>query len=443
MERKNQSSRRFLRVLAVVVAAGALSGCSWHKDRRSIKSFFEHRKDAQEQEQERLAEEKARKEAAEDGDGQAKGQEAKDAAGPAAKAKEPQIRSESVMARKDQVRGLFGFRPSFPIFRGKNTEEIAKQVHDWGVNAVWTDRKTLSNTALIEALHAWQVQVFTTVAMFSGWRGRNRPIKKDGKPFEPYVPGHWYQGSCPNQPRDLVQKLAEIRDVATHFDIDGVWLDALRYPTFWETPKPNVEMTCFDPVCLEKFQDWVGVAFPEELRSLQDRAEWILQNREREWVRFRMACITDITKQCAQVLKKANPKVKLGMFTVPWRRKETRGGEMNAIERIIAQDYPNLAKYVDVFSPMVYHRMCDEPVEWIGEIVDWVAKETRKPVVPIIQAHGEPKCEWHPYRLPDDEFVSALQTARDGTSSGVTIFTLEYVLKEERLRAVAQDFRTP
>lgn len=443
MARENQCNRRrFLRALGATAAAGALSGCFWRRDEDSVKGFFRHKKRAEKQERKRLAkQEKARKKAAEAE--LAEAEAAPGEAGPAAAAKEEQMRSAPVLERKDQLRGLFGFHTSFPIFRGKNAEEIAKQLHDWGVNAVWTDRKTLANAALIEALHAWQVQVFTTVAMFSGWHGRNRPIKKDGKPFSPYVPGHWYQGSCPNQPDDLVQKLAEIRDDASHFDIDGVWLDALRYPTFWETPKPNAELSCFDPVCLEKFQDWVGVAFPEELRSLQDRAEWILKNREKEWVRFRMECITDITRQCAAVLKKANPKAKLGMFSVPWRRKETRGGEMNAIERIIAQDYPSLAKYVDVFSPMVYHRMCGEPVQWIGEIVDWVARETGKPVVPIIQANGEPKCEWNPYRLPEDEFVKALQTAREGASSGAIVFTLEYVLKEERLKAVAQDFRTP
>jgi hypothetical protein len=425
--------------LGAAAAASALSGCfgRWRKERRSVRKFFKHKREAEEEEQDRLArEEKERRKEAE-----AAAKQAQTTA--ATQQKEKQLRAQPITARKDQIRGIFGFDPSLPIFKGKNVEEIAKQVHDWGVNAVWTDRKTLARTALVEALHAWQIQVFTTVAMFVGWHERNRPIRADGTPFQPYVPGHWYQGSCPNQPDDIGRKLAEIKDTATHFDVDGVWLDAVRYPTFWETPKPNAEMTCFCPVCLEKFQDWVGVAFPEEVRSVQDKADWILKNREKDWSRFRMECITDITKQCAEVLKKARPKAKLGIFCVPWRRKETRGDEMNAIERIIAQDYPSLAKHADVFSPMVYHKMCGETVEWIGEVTDWVAQETRRPVWPVIQAHGEPRCEWNPYRLSDAEFAGALRAAREGASSGAVVFTLEYLLREKKLEAMAKDFLAP
>jgi hypothetical protein len=116
---------------------------------------------------------------------------------------------------------------------------------------------------------------------------------------------------------------------------------------------------------------------------------------------------------------------------------------MNAIERIIAQDYPSLAKHADVFSPMVYHKMCRETVEWIGEVTDWVAQETRRPVWPVIQAHGEPRCEWNPYRLSDAEFAGALRAAREGASSGAVVFTLEYLLREKKLEAMAKDFLAP
>ena len=113
---------------------------------------------------------------------------------------------------------------------------------------------------------------------------------------------------------------------------------------------------------------------------------------------------------------------------------------MNAIERIIAQDYASLAEHVDVFSPMVYHRMCGEPVPWIGEIVDYVSAKTRKPVWPVVQAHSEPKCEWNPYELPAEEFEAALLTARGGASSGVAVFHLAYVLKENKLKTMSEVF---
>jgi hypothetical protein len=45
-----------------------------------------------------------------------------------------------------------------------------------------------------------------------------------------------------------------------------------------------------------------------------------------------------------------------------------------------------LAPYVDVFSPMVYHCMVGESVEWIGGITDYYAEMTGVEVWPIVQA---------------------------------------------------------
>ena len=437
MEEQDQVSRRaFLRVMGAAVAAGTLSGCR-RGEKKQIKGLFKPgrkaEKRARKEEKRRMKEEKKAAEAEAE-----KAQEAtveRDRI-------EAELRAEPVVSKAKQTRGVYGFKTGFDIFKGKNVEEIARQLYEWGVNAVWTDTRTLSDKALVEALHAWQVKVYTTVGMFSGWHQRNRPIKADGTPLQSYVPGHWYQGSCPNQPDDITRKLGEIREVAKRYDIDGLWLDAIRYPTFWETPKPNAAMMCFESVCLAKFQKWSGIVIPEENLSVRDKAEWILKNQEKQWVQFKMDAITDIVRQCAEALKSEKPTAMLGVFSVPWRRSETRGGQMNAIERVIAQDYPRLAKYVDVFSPMVYHRMCGEPVRWIGEVVDWIAAETRKPVWPVVQAHGEPKCEWNPYRLPEEEFADSLRVARAGASSGVLVFTLDSVLKDQKLKPMAENFRS-
>ena len=86
------------------------------------------------------------------------------------------------------------------------------------------------------------------------------------------------------------------------------------------------------------------------------------------------------------MIRRIRPGAILGLFGVPWRLSD-RGG---AILTIIGQDYRALGEHVDVFSPMVYHRMCGYPVEWIGDVVVEVHDLTGKPVWPIIQSVDEP-----------------------------------------------------
>jgi hypothetical protein len=89
---------------------------------------------------------------------------------------------------------------------------------------------------------------------------------------------------------------------------------------------------------------------------------------------------------------------------------------------------------------MTYHRMCGEPVPWIADVTEWVAQETGKPVWPVIQAHGEPRCPWNPYQLSTAEFQQALLTARSGESSGAIVFTLESVFADKRVTALTENF---
>ena len=58
--------------------------------------------------------------------------------------------------------------------------------------------------------------------------------------------------------------------------------------------------------------------------------------------------------------------------------------------KIIGQDYCALSRYVDVFSPVVYHLMCGYPPEWVGEVVEEIYELSGKPVWPIIQSVSEP-----------------------------------------------------
>lgn len=441
--------RRFLQIISASVAAGTFSGC-WGRakkppklrsEKREVKSFFKSKEKAlkkqRKEEENRLKEENQGKEKTAEEQEKEKEKEKDEIT------KRDQLRAKPLIERKYQMRGLIGFSTKYSIFTGENVEEIAKKLYKWGVNAVWPDKTTLANKDLIDALHAWSIQVYATVELFNGWRGRNRPIRSDGTPLQSFIPGHWYQGSCPNQPNDISRALGEIQLIAKKYDVDGIWFDGLRYPVFWSAPKPNADMTCFDQVCQSKFQNYAGTTIPKQYLTAQDQAEWILKNHADEWVDFKKYSITSLAGKFAKAAKEVKPNLKIGLFTVPWRRRETRGNQMNAIERIVGQDYPGLANEVDIISPMVYHRMCGETVEWIGGIVDWIASEVKGiPVWPIVQSYGEPRCTWNAYRLSTEEFADAMETARGGASGGVAAFTMEYLLKEEKLEAMVKNYNS-
>ena len=98
----------------------------------------------------------------------------------------------------------------------------------------------------------------------------------------------------------------------------------------------------------------------------------------------------------------------LGAFLVPWRKADYDG----ALSFHLAQDAGLLSSSVDVFSPMVYHRMVQQPVAWTGAITDYYADMTGGKIWPIIQAE----------QVGGEEFGQVLQNLSRPSAQGVLIF---------------------
>ena len=319
------------------------------------------------------------------------------------------------------IRAIYGFSKDLGPFKRKDEEEIARMVKDWGVNAVFGGYE---DPELIEALHKQGIKVYGTVGIFGGeeyWKRypESRPINDEGRLIEK---DGWYAGVTPTIEAIRQEKLARIEKLVAS-DGAGIWLDALRWPGYWEVPTPRIEETSFDPITLEKFQEDTKIRVPKELLTAKEKASWVLKNYERKWRDWRCKVITDFVKEARGITRGKT----LGLFTVPWQEKDFG----NALRNIIGQDYPSLGKYVDLFSPMVYHRMCGRRTEWIGEVVEYVHKESEKPVLPIIQAGN----------ISSQEFEKAIRAAIGAKGSeGVIIFTIKDVLREEKLSIVKDIF---
>jgi uncharacterized lipoprotein YddW (UPF0748 family) len=181
--------------------------------------------------------------------------------------------------------------------------------------------------------------------------------------------------------------------------------------------RPRIEQSCFCDVSLEKFQAAAKVTVPPG--STAERAAWILAHRRGEWTRWKCAQIVDFVREARRILKAERPNALLGMFSVPWAPADYQG----AITEIIAQDMALLSRDIDVFSPMVYHRMCNRPVSWVGDHARYLAGVTGKRVWPIVQAADAPKGE----TVAPAEFEQVLRQGL--TTGGVLAFTLTHVLE--------------
>lgn len=287
-------------------------------------------------------------------------------------------------------------------------------------NAAYVPHTALDDLPLAD-LHAQGLEIYADIAVFAGEDLRrdepdSAPVDATGARFER---DDWYVPACPNHPGLRRRQLTRIEAILDKHgaNIDALWLDFIRFPVRWEGPQPNLTPRCFCRHCLNGFlqQDQL-VYSPAETRRL---AQQILNEQVEAWVRWKCASITDFVANVREAIEARDLSLQLGMFSLPWRRSDFDG----AIRTVAGQDLGQLAHYVDTFSPMVYHKLCAQPVDWIGHVVRDVQAWTQRPVLPIIQAVDSPD------PMPATELDAALQTAINATPTGVMIFTFAPLLE--------------
>ena len=312
-----------------------------------------------------------------------------------------------------KAKALYGFSPDLaPFVRLSPFEQVA-WLQATGSNAIFGGYQ---DPAFVEAAHAAGMPVYAEFSCFVGreWWERipgSRPLTAEGARLEAEK---WYYGVNPAVTAVRVDRLAALERLLLDYAPDGVWLDFIRWPCQWGVPAPVLPRTSFDSDTLLLFRHDTGIRVPTDDPQAAGRA--LLGRYEAEWTAWRCAQITTWVAAARAVVRRVRPQAVLGLFGVPWGLAERDG----AITKVIGQDYRALGQYVDIFSPMVYHRMCGEAIDWIATITEEVHALSGKPVWPIIQAVDEPAT------LPGEEYGRALDAALHSTASeGVMVFTLE------------------
>ena len=327
------------------------------------------------------------------------------------------------------IKSLYGFSPTLPSFVGKSPADQVKLLQDWGTNAVFGGYQ---EPAFVEAVHQAGLKIYAEFGCFMGeawWQKvpASRPITETGQPL---AKEKWYCGLNPTTPQLRQERLAALEQLLTTYDLDGVWLDFIRWPCHWEVIKPYRPHTSFDPDTLACFSRDTGLELPPG--DPGRLAQILLTEHGPAWTKWRCRQITAWVAEAKAVLQRVKPEGRLGLFGVPWRLADFD----SAILKVIGQDYRALGQYVDVFSPMVYHAMCGRSPDWIRSVTAEIHTLSGKPVWPIIQSVDKPRA------LSADEYGQALDVAlHSPEAEGVLVFHMEGALNPEKLAVTKRKFQ--
>jgi Putative glycosyl hydrolase domain len=337
-----------------------------------------------------------------------------------------------------QIRAIYGMNLDIEPFTGLTPELAVEKLQAMGANVIFGGYE---NKALTDDCHRVGIPVYAEVSLFIGdkyWKEYpdSRPVNSDGKAISKQ---EWYAGVDPSHPEVRRLCLEKIRKLCADNDIDGVWLDFIRWPCHWEAADPLREETSFHYLTVKRFAEDTNTGLPFEVKPQsaenpscsREAIAYILDNLSNEWYQWRADQIISFTREARSLIKSIKPNCLVGMFTLPWRESD----HDNAMYKIVGQDLAGLAPYVDIFSPMTYHIMLEEKPGWVAEIAGYVKEITGKPVVPIIQACSVPT------ELTDVDFAAVIKASLAEPSDGTIVFTLKHMANEKNIGIMEKIFK--
>lgn len=202
------------------------------------------------------------------------------------------------------------------------------------------------------------------------------PVGRDGR-RRPRM--NWYIGVTPTCQTYTQSRLDILRNMAKTYQLDGIWLDFIRWPLHWELElrddSPDPLESSFDERTLQRFAHYAGTDIP--VGTTGQQAAWILHRQRDKWIDFKCWIITDFVAQAKRIVDALLNGKPLGLNIVP-AKSPTR-------EHLLGQRLTELSAHADCFSPMLYHHVLGFSTAWITEMLDELGSQTDRPLVPIVQ----------------------------------------------------------
>jgi len=237
----------------------------------------------------------------------------------------------------------------------------------------------------------------------------------------------WVEFVCPSR-EDYRRKMVEhARHIVREHQPDGISIDFIRHFVYWEKVYPDrdpstLPQSCFDSLCLDHFQAKTGTKIPEELSSIPEKADWILDHHEEEWTAWRCELITSMAEAIAEAAREEKPDILVNIHLVPWAKEDFDG----AIRKVAGQDIRALSRFSDYLSPMCYAHMVKQSPAWVHGIVEDMFMQSGATLLPSIQV-GKAYLDTEFDLL---EFRETLESAMLPPSSGVVIWSWDHLIAE-------------
>ena len=224
-------------------------------------------------------------------------------------------------------------RPSGQVYYRSNIAPIASGYENFDVLASAITQARQHNIKL----YVWMPQFHDQVAakahphwqMMAKNQGRSVPFTGKGR-VEYFV--------NPIHPEVQDYQLSLIQEVVSHYDIDGLALDWLRFDDYHMDTSPYTRELAKRELGLD----------PMDIDFAQPSTE-----RER-WNLWRAQKIADYTQRVRNTLQAAKPKVKLAAFVLP--------PEFNEV----GQNLRLISPYLDEVLPMAYFEDWQFPSSWVA-----------------------------------------------------------------------------
>ena len=320
------------------------------------------------------------------------------------------VSCEGQRPKSVEIKGVYG-NPKPYWDKGINLADL-------GVNSIFVHSGSI-NDDMIERAKSEGIKVYAEFASLNGKNYVNDhpeawPINELGEKVEA---ASWFMGVCPTDPGFRAYRFTQLKDLITKYELDGVWMDYVHWHAQFEEPEPILPETCFCNHCIDEFALTTETEIP--MGSTTEKADWILNNTEDAWRKWRCQVIYDWTAEFRKIIKDHNPEMLLGLYHCPWNNKEFESARI----RILGLDYNLLRETIDVFSPMVYHGRMGRAATWVADNITWFCDEldiksgSSPKVWPIVQAYDDPEV------ISGEEFEVVLRGGLASASTGVMMFT--------------------
>ena len=306
-----------------------------------------------------------------------------------------------------------------------------------GINAIFVHSASL-NADLYRKAKEQGVRVYVEFPTLNGKEYLKQhpeawPINEKG---ERSPVADWFMGICLTDPGFRNYRIQQLKTILQEFPVDGIWLDYLHWHAQFETPNPILPETCFCQRCIHQFENEMDVQVPEG--EVSSQAQWILVQSDSLWRLWRSRVLNGWVRDLNAIVKEIRPEALLGIYYCPWYPTDFKGAQY----RTLGLDLKELAKTVDVFSPMLYHQMMDRPPSWVSEYTEWLGSKSgirrgEKPFIwPIVQAENKPGI------ISTKEFSQVMMNGSRPPSTGIMMFSLHSLISDpEKLNVMKTLYR--